>query len=91
MRKLIDPRTLTKFMNCQVLFNVNFHTRARTRPEGTKDVKGHRHIKTSNNWGERREKIDDDLALGDASMHVELKSLLDNPERDYNNVQAGGQ
>ena len=47
-------------------------------------VPGHRHTatdeKTSNNWGGRREKLEYNFALDDESMHVILKSLLNDPE-----------
>jgi hypothetical protein len=55
-------------------------------------IPGGRHVqteeKTSSNWGGRREKIDVKDHLDKEGMHADLKSLLDDPERNVTNMFA---
>ena len=49
-------------------------------------VPGHHHCATtedmSNNHGDKREKLEYNLALKEKEMHANLKSILDDPEQD---------
>ena len=53
-------------------------------------VPGHRNtdawIKTSNNWGGARTRLEYDLQLEEKGMHADLRSLLDDPERNMTDV-----
>ena len=53
-------------------------------------VPGHRNtdawIKTSNNHGGKRERLEYDLQLEEKGMHADLRSLLDDPERVMTDV-----